>query len=137
MVERLAHGFLGDLVEHDAPDGNLGLEDLRQMPADRLPFAIRVGGQQQFGGFLERHLQVGHLLLLVAGNDVVRLEVLIDVDAEPSPVLLFDFLRDLSGRLGQITDVPKARFHPVLGAEEAAERLRLRWRFDYDERFSH
>ena len=80
------HGVFGDLVEDDAADGNLRLEHLRQMPADRLAFAIRVGGQQQLRRVLERGLQVRDLLLLVAGNDVVRREVAVDVDAEPPPL---------------------------------------------------
>ena len=134
IVERLLDRVLGDLVEDDAADRNFRLEHLRQVPADRLAFAIGVGREQQLGRVLERGLQVRDLLPLVARDDVVGREVLLDVDAEPAPVLLLDLLRHFGGRLGQIADVAVARLDPVLVAEEAAERLRLRGRLDDDKR---
>ena len=137
MLERLLDRVFGDLVEDDAADGDLRLEHLRQVPADRLAFAVRVGGEQQLGRVLQRRLQVRDLLLLVVRDDVVRREVAVDVHAEPAPVLLLDLLGHLGGRLGQIADVAVARLDPVLVAEEAAQRLRLGGRFDDDERFSH
>src|SRR5262245_21988767 len=76
-----------------------------------------------------------HLLPFVGGHDVVRREVLLDVDAQTSPVLLLDLLGDLRCRLGKITNMSVARLNPVLVAEEAAENLGLGWRFDDDERF--
>ncbi len=137
VCERLLHGFFGDFVEDDAADRNLRLQHLREVPTDRLALAVRVRRQQQLRRFLDGDFQVRHLFLLVAGNDVVGREVLIDIDAEPSPVLLLYFLGDFGGRLRQITNMPEARLDPVLVAEEAAERLRLRGRLDDDERFSH
>ena len=137
IVERLLHGFFRDFVKDDAANRNLRLQHLREMPADRLAFAIRVGGQQQLGRVLEGDLQVGHLFLLVAGNDVIGREVLIDVDTETSPVLLLDLFGNFSSRLRQIANVSEARLDPVFAAEEAAERLRLRGRLDDDKRFSH
>ena len=135
LLERFPDGILGDFVEDDAADRDLGLEHLREVPADRLAFAVRVGGEQHFGRVLERVLQVRDLLLLVAGDDVVRREVAVDVDAQPAPVLLLDLLGDFGGRFRQIADVAVARLDAVLRAEEAAERLRLRGRFDDHQRF--
>lgn len=130
MIERFLDGVLGNLVEDDATDGNLRLEHLCQVPADRLAFAIRVGREQQFGRVLHRGLEMRDLLLLVVGDDVVRLEVVVDVDAEAAPLLLLDLLRHLGRRFGQIADVAVARLDPVLGTEEAPQRFRLRGRLD-------
>ena len=68
FVERLLDRVFGDLVEDDPADGNLRLEHLRQVPADRLAFAVRVGGEQQLGRLLHGGLEVRDLLLLVAGT---------------------------------------------------------------------
>ena len=114
MIERLLDGVLGDLV--------------LDVPGDGLAFAIGVGGQQQLRRILHRGLEVRDLLLLVVGNDVVRRELVLDVDAEPPPLLLLDLFRDLGGGLGQIADVAVARLDPVLVPEEASQRLRLRRR---------
>ena len=135
IVERLLHGVFGDFVEDDAADRNPRLEDLRQVPADRLAFAIRVGRQQQLGRVLDGGLEVRHLLPLVARDDVVRREVLLDIDTESAPVLLLDLLRDVRGRLREIANVTVARLDPVLVPEEAAQRLGLRGRLDDNQRF--
>ena len=42
-------GLLGDLVELDAADRHLRLEDLAQVPADRLALAVRVRREQDLG----------------------------------------------------------------------------------------
>src|SRR5687768_12589505 len=104
---------------------------------DREGESIRVGGQQQLGGFLHRDLEQRDLLPFVAGHDVVRSEVLIDVDAEPTPLLLLDLLRHVGRRLREVADMAIACLDAVLVAEEAAECLRLRRRFDDHERFCH
>ena len=45
VVHGLANGLLGDLVKDDPLDRHLRLENLLQVPADRLALAIRVGRQ--------------------------------------------------------------------------------------------
>ena len=137
LLERLVDRVLGDLVEDEPPHRDLRLQHLRQVPADRLAFAVRVGGQQQFGRVLDRGLEMRDLLLLLGRHHVVGGEVALDVHAQPAPLLVLDLLGDRGGRLGQVADVPVARFDPVLGSEEAAERLGLGGRLDDDERFSH
>ena len=47
-------------------DGHLRLEHLREVPADRLAFAVGVGREQQLGRVLQRGLEVRDLLPLVA-----------------------------------------------------------------------
>ena len=132
VLERLLDRVLGDLVEDDATHRNLRLEHLREMPADRFAFAVGVGREQQLGRVLDRGLQMRDLLLLVVGNDVVRREVAVDVDAEAAPLLFLDLLGHLGGRLGQIADVAVARLDAILRAEEASQRLRLRRRLHDD-----
>ena len=120
-------------MKDDAPHRNLRLEDLRQVPADRLAFAVRVGREQQLGGLLDGGLQMRDLLPLVGRDDVVGREVLVDIDPETAPFLVLDFLRHLGGRLRKIADVAIARLDSVLVAEETAKNLRLGGRFDDDE----
>ena len=115
--------------------GILRLEHLRQVPADRLAFAVGVSRQQQLGGVLDGGLEVRHLLPLVARHDVVRREVLLDVDAEPAPLLRLDLLRHVGGRLGEIANVTIARLDPILVSQEAAERLGFRGRLDDNQWF--
>jgi len=128
MVECLLDRILGNFVEDDAANGDSRPEDLRQMPADGLALAIGVGGQQDLRRFLERRLQMRDLFLLAAGNDVVRLELLVDIYTKATPVLVLDLLGNLRGRFGQIADVAIARFDTVLRAKKPAEGLRLRRR---------
>ena len=133
-VVRILDGLLdrvfGDFVKDDALDRNLRLEDLLQMPADRLALAIGVGGEEDFGGALQRGLQRLHVFSLVVGDDVVGREVAVGVDAEPAPFLLADFVGNLVGRFRQVADVPVARPHVVAGLQNALDRTRLGGRFD-------
>ena len=85
MREGVVDRLFRDLVELDPADGDLGLEDLAQVPGDRLAFAVGVGRQQHFGGVLERRLQILDILLLVVRDDVVRREVAFEVHAKPAP----------------------------------------------------
>ena len=135
--QRLFHRVFGNLVEDDPADRHLWLQHLGQVPADRLPLAIGVGGQQHFRRLLQRGLEVGHLLLLVARHHVIGREVALDVDAEAAPLLVLDVLRDVGRRLGKVADVAVARLHPVLAAQEAPQRLCFRGGFDDHQRFSH
>ena len=61
------------------------------MPADALPLAIFVGRQDELGGVLEGLPELGDDFSFFQGNDVERLEVRFDVDAERRPPLLFAF----------------------------------------------
>src|SRR5205807_1092314 len=70
-------------------------------------------------------LQLVDLGLLVRADDVQRLEVVVDVNAEPGPGLLLVLRRDLRCAVGQVADVPNAGLDHVPGAEVALDRLRL------------
>ncbi len=65
MAHRLLHRVLGDGVEHDAVDALvleqlLVLEDLVDVPGDRLALAVRVGRQDHPLGVLDRAADVAH-----------------------------------------------------------------------------
>ena len=75
-LERRLDGALGDLVDLD-PVGILELECLGEVPRDGLALPIRVGGEQDFVGLLDRVAQLPDLLLLapddrVLGTETVR-----------------------------------------------------------------
>ena len=59
------------------------------MPADALPLAVFVGRQNQFGGVLEGLFELGDDFSFVLGDDVQRLEVVFDVDAQRGPRTFF------------------------------------------------
>jgi len=126
IVERLPHRIFRNLVKDDAPDGDPRLQHLREMPADRLAFTIRVSGQQQLGCVLHGRLEMRDLFALVARDDVIRREVLLHVDSKPAPVLSLDLLRYVGCRLREVTNMAVARLYPVFVSQESAESLCLR-----------
>ena len=119
MRDAVLDALLRDLVELDALDRELAaLELLREVPRDRLAFAIGVGREQDGVGVLGGRLELGEDLLL-ALDDLVRLgEVVLDVDAH---------------LLGQILDVTLGGEDLVAGAEVLLDGLRLGRRLDDDE----
>jgi hypothetical protein len=60
------------------------------VPADRLAFAIGVGREHHLGRAFQRPSQLCDVLAFVVGHDVIRFEVAVGVDADPSPLLLLD-----------------------------------------------
>ena len=62
VVPGALDGVFGDLVEHHALDGNLGLQHLEQVPRDGLALAVLISGEVELVGVLERPLQFGDRL---------------------------------------------------------------------------
>src|SRR3989440_1140210 len=100
------------------------------MPGDRLALTVLVGREQQLVGAREQLLQLTDLLLLVRIDDVERLEVVLDVHAEPRPRLFLVLLGDVGGALRQVADVTHAGFDDEVVAEVVLDRPRLRRRLD-------
>ena len=61
------NGCSRDLVEHHAPNVDLGsrVEDLQEVPGDRLPFAVFIGGEEELVDFRQLRLQILDDVLLV------------------------------------------------------------------------
>jgi hypothetical protein len=95
-----ADGIGGDLVEHHAVYRHLGLQDLLEVPGDRLALAVLICREEELVGVLQEFLELGDLLLLVGVDDIQRLEVMIDVDTESCPRLALEFRRDVGRPLG-------------------------------------
>ena len=94
------------------------------MPGDRLALAVLVRCEQELVRLGELLLQIRDDALLVGVDDVVRLELAIDVDAElavPGPVCR----RHVGGALGEVADVPDARLDDEVAPEVAGDRARL------------
>ena len=136
LGERALDRRARDLVEDHAADRHLRLQLLHEMPGDRLAFAVFVRREQQLIGVLQLRLQVGDDLPLARVDDVDRLELAVDVDAEPGPLLVLVLRGYLGGVLRQVADVADRRLDDKVGAEVAGDRLRLGRRLDDHEPLS-
>ena len=123
MLHRFGHRLLGDGVEDHALDllvleRLLFLQHLKHVPRDCFTFTIRVGGEDQLVGTLERPCDIVHAL--------VRL----GVDFPEHPEIVFRIDRAILG--GQVTDMAKRGQDLIAGAEVFIDCLRLGRRLDYD-----
>ncbi len=132
LAERPLDCVARDLVEDHPADGHLRLQLLEQMPGDRLALAVFVCCEQELVDVLELALQVGDDALLVGVDDVVRLEVLLDRDAEGA-VLAAHLLRNVRRAVREVADVADARLDQKAVAEVARDGLRLRGALDDNE----
>src|SRR5262249_58382462 len=107
------------------------------LPRDRLAFAVLVGGEVELAGVGERVLQLLDDVLLLLRDDVDRLELVLDVDAETTGVRALELLRYFARVARQVADVADARLHDVPRAEIARDGAGLRRRFDDYERLGH
>ena len=65
--------------------GIFGLQRLDQVPRDGLALAVLIRREVELVGVLDQRLELADLLLAVGADDVERLEVVVDVDAEAAP----------------------------------------------------
>ena len=101
----------GDLVEHHPSHRDLGLQVLEEVPTDRLPLAVLIGGEIELAGLLEGGPQFTDHLAAALGQLVGRLEPVVDIDSEA-----------LGGEIG---DVAHRGAHIELIPEEPGDGLRL------------
>ena len=97
------------------------------MPGDRFPFAVLIGGKQEFTGAGERLFQFADFAALVRGNHVDGGEVTVDVHPEFRPGFVAVLLRHLRFALRQVANVTHRCLHPVARAEVTLDRLRFCW----------
>ena len=126
LPERPLDRLLRDLVEDHPAHGDLRLQHLAQVPGDRLALAIFVRREQELVGVRELRPQIRDDGLLLRIDDVERLEVLIDVDAEPGPRLLLVLGRHLCGAVREVADMADRRLDHVVLPEVPGDRLGLR-----------
>ena len=131
-LARLRHGIADrvarDLVEHHAVhflavELAALLEDLVQVPGDRLALAVRVGRQVERLGFLQRARDGVDVALVLLEHLVLHGEAVVGVDRA--------FLRH------QVAHVAIGGEHLEVLAEVLLDGLRLGRRFDDDEVVSH
>ncbi len=93
--DRELDGVLGDLVEKHPPDGRAVLSaDLAcHVPRDRFAFPVRIGRKEYFARALRGSLELGKSLLLAGNRHVLRLEIVVDLDAQL-----------LLGKIAQVAD---------------------------------
>src|SRR4029450_7738525 len=107
-----------------------------EVPPHPLAFPVLVRREEGLVGVGEPPLQVGDDLLLSRIDDVIRLEVLRDVDterAEPLPLGLGGVPRAIR----EVANVTDARSDRVVAPEVALDGARLRRRLDDDEALAH
>ena len=127
----------GDLVEHHALHRHGRVEDLGQVPRDRLALAVLVRREVELVGRLEEPLEVRDDRLLGRRDHVERLEPVVHVDAEARPRFALDRRGHFVGAAGQVADVADRRLDDEVGPEHAADGARLGRRLDDDERLTH
>ena len=112
MGHALLHALFGDLVKGHAV-GFVGVQpqNVGQMPADRLAFAVRVGGEKDAVGVLGLALELLDELFLALDADVLGRVVVFDINAQ------------LGG--GQVADVAHAGRDLVVLAQIFADGFRL------------
>jgi hypothetical protein len=108
----------GDLVEDHAPHRHLRAQQVEQVPGDRLTLAVLVGREVERARLLAPGLELADARLLVGGDDVERLESVVDVDPEARPALALVGGRDLRRRRRQVANVAdRGLDHPVRAQE--------------------
>ena len=126
MLKRLCDGGTRDLMECDPFERGLAvdiLQDLVQMPGDRLSFAVRVGRQIDFlhgpGGLF----QFRQILAARFGLLILRRKIMLDIDSERT--------------FRQIPDMAVGRFDDIILPEDFSDCFRLRRRLDYNQFIRH
>ena len=85
VLKRLRNGTSGNLMKRNPAETGFFiavLQDLVQMPCDRLPFAVRVGSKIDLFDCLCGFLEFGKILAARLGLLILRSEIMLDVNAE-------------------------------------------------------
>ena len=136
LLQRALDRVPRDLVEDHPPDRDLRLQHLEQVPRNRLPLAVLVRREQHLVRLGDALLQRLDGLLLVRVDDVERLEIVLDVNAQPRPRLLLVLRRDFGCALREVANVTDTRLDHIVVVQVARDRPRLGGRLDDDDTFS-
>ena len=107
------------------------------MPGDRLSLAVLVRREVELVGVLDQRFELLDLFASILGVDVDRLETLVDIDAEPSPRLVFVSGGHLRCGPGEIADVAHRGLDDHVRPEKPFDLLGFCGRFDDHECFWH
>ena len=130
-------GVASYLVEHHALYRHTRVEDLEEVPRDRLSFSVLVCRQVELARVLQKSLQLGNPVLFAGDHHIERLEPVVDVDPQPCPGFPLERCRNFIRIAWKVTDMTYGRLHHVPAPEEAGNRLRFRRGLDDDKRFGH
>ena len=133
LLQGATDRLLGDLVEHHPFHRHLRCQQLQQVPADALAFAVFVRSQQQLIRPLEGVLQFFDHLFLVLRHHVERLEVLGGVDAEVCPLLALVGGWNLAGVVRQVAHMPHRGLHTERLGQKATDGAGLGGALDDDQ----
>ena len=127
MIQRILNRLLCNLAKHHPLHRHLRVQQLHQMPTDRLPLPVLVRRKNQLVRLFQQVLQARHNLLLIGRHHIQRLEIIIYVDSQIRPRLSLVFCRNLLRRRWKIPDMPHGRIHNILLRKILLNRLRFGW----------
>ena len=104
------NGFAGDFGEGHAVDGNLGFQNLFEVPGDRFTFAVTIGCEVEGIHVFEFAFEFGDFFLFVGVNHIVGVKIVVDIDRELADRALFQVFGQF-GRLRQVTNMSHGRIH--------------------------
>ena len=124
VAHRVLHRLLGHRVEHHAVDAlvledPLGLENLVDVPGNRLAFAVGVGGEDQRVGVLDGAADLAEALGGLGVDLPAHVEIVVRVD------------RAVLGR--EVADVPERSVHVISLAQVLVDGFCLGGRLDDDD----
>ncbi len=122
VFERGQRGFLGDFVELD-PLRIVELQQLGQMPGDRLALAVGVGREVDVGCALYRAAQLLDDVALAFDRQILGREIVLDVNAQRA--------------FWKVAHVPDRRLHGESRRKKLLDRPRLRRRLHDDQGLFH
>ena len=104
------NGFAGDFGEGHAVNGNLGFQNLFEMPGDRFTFAVTISCEVEGINIFEFAFEFGDFFLFVGVNHIVGVKIVVDIDRELADRALFQVFGQF-GRLRQVTNMSHGRIH--------------------------
>ena len=104
------NGFAGDFGEGHAVDGNLGFQNLFEVPGDRFTFAVTIGCEVEGVNVFEFAFEFGDFFLFIGVNHIVGVKIVVDIDRELADRALFQVFGQF-GRLRQVTNMSHGRIH--------------------------
>src|SRR5690606_29706254 len=134
----LADGGACNFVEHHPLYRFLRRKYLDEVPGNAFPFAVFVGREVDFRGFLHLAFELVNYLCLALRRYVEGCEVIVDINSKSRPGQRLVFCRHIGSCLGEVPHVAHAGFHYKVYGEKFGYGTSLRGRLDnYQDFFRH